>query len=214
MNYIVPFVPNTDDGLHCFQSSLLMIAKFFKPDFNIAWSEWSDITGYEEGKGTWASAGLLWFIQNGFEVRHISLFDYAAFIESGGDYLTSEYGAKVAEWQIEHSNLPLEQERSKKLLATNIVEYREPTIEDILRFLDEGWLVRCLVNSRRLNRKDGYFGHSIIVSGYEGDNIIIQDPGLPPVKNRKVSFADFENAWADPNTSAKELDAYKLPVKT
>ncbi|HLB66110.1 MAG TPA: C39 family peptidase [Candidatus Saccharimonadales bacterium] len=210
MNYDVPFVANTDDNLHCLQAVYLMIVKFFKPDFEVDWEEWSKITGFEKGKGTYATAGQLWFKENGFDVKQISMFDNQRFIEIGGDYLIELSGEEVGKWQVEHSNIPLEQKRTKQLLASGICEQREPTIQDIKDLLNVGYLVHCLVNARKLNKQQGYFGHAIVVCGYNDEALIIHDPGLPALKNKKVLFDDFEAAWADPNKEAKEMDAIKL----
>lgn len=188
----------------------MMVLKFFKPDVKISWDEWDELTGFEKEKGTWASAVLLWFKNNGFDVRHITLFDYEDFIENGGDYLIRLTGKKVGQWQIEHSNIPLEQKRAKTLLRAGVIENRQPTQKDIIHYLENGYLVRVLVNMATLNDKTGYIGHAIVVSGYDDEGFIIQDPGLPPIENRKVCFADFEAAWADPNEQSKELDAIKL----
>jgi hypothetical protein len=210
MKYEVPFIPNTDDDLHCFQSAYLMIVKYFKPEFEMNWDEWSAITGYEEGKATWASAGLLWLKNNRFEVQHVSLFSYTDFVSSGAEYLRREFGNEVGTWQIEHSNISLEQERVELLLHSGITNLAEPTQNNIKKFMQQGYLIRCLVNSATLNNRQGYLGHSIIVTGYDENGFTIHDPGLPALKDRKVSYKDFELAWADPNKEAKELDAIKL----
>ena len=188
----------------------MMIAQYFVPDFKIGPVEWDKITGFEKDKGTYATAGLLWFLNQGFDAKEISLFDCNKFISDGGDYLTELSGKEVGEWQIAHSNIPLEQERMKTLLSSGAYEMREPTIDNIKKFLDDGYLVRALVNSRKLNSKDGYFGHSVVVIGYDEDDFTIHDPDSPPKPNRKVSFPDFEAAWADPNAESKEMDAIKL----
>jgi hypothetical protein len=210
MKYDVPFVSNTPDDLRCVPASYLTILKYFKPDTAMTMSRWSKLTGYEAGKGTWASKALLWFAAHGFDVKHFEQFDYEDFIKSGGDYLIRLAGPEVGQWQIDHSNIPLEQKRAQKLLAGGLIEYREPTINDIKHYLDEGYLVKLLINSRRLNNKPGYVGHSVTAVGYTDDSIIIHDPGLPPIPNRTVKFEDFEAAWAYPNVEAKELDAIRL----
>jgi hypothetical protein len=210
MNNTVPFISNTKDDLHCMQSAYLMIVKYFKPDFEMEWDEWSHLTGYEEGKGTWASASLLWFKSAGFDVTHMSLFDYARFAHEGERYLLDSYGEEVGAWQAKHSNLPLEQSRADLLRASGVIKLREPTQKDLKSFLDEGHLIRCLVNSAKLNNKAGYVGHAVVVSGYDDKAFIIQDPGLPALQDRYVSYEDFEKAWAAPNVQAKELDAIKL----
>ena len=101
LNYDAPFIGNTPDDQHCLQAAHMMIAKFFIPDFKISWEEWDQLTGYEEGKGTWASTGLLWFRNQDFEVEHWSLFDYAAFIREGRDYLLKIAGRFLrANWMV------------------------------------------------------------------------------------------------------------------
>ena len=210
MKYEVPFVANTSDDLHCLQAAYMMITKFFQKDFDICMDEWSQLTGFETDKGTWANAGLLWFMDNGYDVSHISLFDYKSFVNSPEDYLVKLTGEKVGAWQIAHTNIPAEVSRVKKLLESGVIERREPTIEDIKNLLDDGYLVRVMVNSSRLNGTDGYFGHAVPIIGYDEENIIFHDPGLPPLENRRISINDFEKAWADPNPESKELDAIKL----
>lgn len=211
MHYSVPFKGNSDDDLRCMQAAYLMILRYFRPELEPSWEAWSEITGYEAGKGTWASAGLLWFLKNGFEVRHVSLFDFPDFVKNGGAYLIREYGSEVGNWQVEHSNLALEQNRAEALLKVGIVEKREPQTEEIKRFLQNGYLVRVLINYRTLVSKPGYVGHAVVVVGYDEKNVILHDPGLPPLPNRRVSYQAFERAWADPNETAKELDAIKYP---
>jgi hypothetical protein len=206
----MPFVSNTEDDLHCLQAAYLMIVKYYKSDFVIDWDLWSQLTGYEEGKGTWASSGLLWFHDNGFSVKHISLFDYDDFSKNGAEYLLREFGEEVGEWQKKHSNIPKEIEFATALLNKGLVEKREPLLSDIIKYLNDGYLLRCMVNSMKLNGKKGYFGHAIVVSDHDSKGIIIQDPGLPPQPNRHVSFDVFEESWADPNSQAKELDVIKL----
>jgi hypothetical protein len=206
----VSFVANSNDDLHCLQAAYMSILKYFKPEMTMDWNEWNELTGFEKDKGTWASAGLLWFKNQGFDITHISLFDYENFIKNGGDYLLQLTGEEVGNWQISHTNMPLEIERAKKLLAGSIVQKREPKVEDIKDLLKSGYLVRVLVNANKLNQKPGYFGHAVTIIGFNDSEVIFHDPGLPPIPNRRITWEDFESAWADPNIEAKELDAIKL----
>ncbi len=210
VNINVPFVPNSSDNLHCLQAVYRMIANCSLPNLDITSEEWDEITGFENGKGTWASAGLLWFSEQGFKVEHWSLFDYPKFVRKGGDYLIEVSGSEVGQWQIEHTNMPLEQKRAEQLLKRVDVHQQEPTIPLIKEFLDNSYLIHALVNSHKLNGKSGYFGHAVVVKGYDDNGFIMHDPGLPPLPDRRVTFKDFESAWAYPNKESKEMDAIKL----
>lgn len=210
MNYDVKFIPNTKDDLHCLQAAFMMVIKYFNPNFEMDWDEFSRITGFEEGKGTWASAGLLWLNDNGFEVKQFDTFDYEDFARNGGDYLIRHAGNDIGNWQIAHTNLPLEQQRAKQLVNARLWEKRIPAIEDAKKFLKQGYLVTCLVNAFSLNSKEGYFGHQVVVKGFDQKHLYLHDPGLPPVPNRKIGFDEFEKAWADPNPNSKEMNIIKL----
>lgn len=203
----VPFVSNTVDDTHCLQAAYMSIAKYFDKKFAIDMTEWSKLTGYEEGLGTWANAGLVWFSENGYDVKHYELFDFQKFMDHPKEYMIETSGHEAGVWGYEHTNVPAEIERMKRLLAANIVEQREPTMNDIKSFIDEGYLVRATINCRVLDNEDGYVGHAVIITGYNDTYIQFHDPGLPAIPNRQATFAEFEKALSD---QAKELDAIRL----
>jgi hypothetical protein len=209
VNYDVPFIANTKDNLHCMQSAWMMAIKYFKPEFQMDWDEFSDVTGFEEDKGTWAMAGLLWLKKQGFDVIHIASFDYNEFARTGGQYLIKRNGKDAGGWMIRHSNLPLEQKRGSQLAKSGIWNRRVAQISDIKKYLDNGYLVICTINIRKLDKLEGYFGHVVVVKGYDDKKLLLHDPGLPGKPDRKVTYKEFEAAWGDPNQDAKELNAVK-----
>ena len=206
----IPFVANTPDNTHCLQAAYMSIAQYFDPDFAIPMDEWSALTGFEEGKGTWANAGLVWFHKHGYDVKHIALFDFEAFMKHPKKYMIDFNGQEAGQWGYDHTNIPAEIERIKILLTTGIVEHREPTFDDIRRYIDDGYLVRVTVNCQKLDDKDGYEGHAIVVTDYNDTYVVFHDPGLPAIPNRQATYAEFEAAWADPTPQVKEFDAIRL----
>lgn len=206
----VPLISNTPDDMQCLPVSFMMIIRAFDPSFALSIDEWSRIAGYEKGKGTWANASLVWLKGHGYDVKHITGFDYAAFVKGPEEYLLEVAGPEVGRWQIEHTNIPLEVERVQKLLdEQTIIEKRVPTRQDIRDYIDAGYLIRAYVNMGRLNGTHDYVGHAVVLFDYSDDGVYMHDPGLPPVENRFVAWSDFEAAWADPTDNAKELDAVK-----
>jgi|ETNmetMinimDraft_4_1059912.scaffolds.fasta_scaffold38179_3 hypothetical protein len=191
----VPFVPNTPDDTHCLQAAFMSVAKYFDPDFSIPMDEWSRLTGYEEGKGTWAYAGLAWFAQNGYEVKHFELFDFDEFMKRPKKYMIEVHGEEAGVWGYQNTNVPAEIQRMRRVLALGLVEQHDPTIEDIQKFLDEGYLARVTLNAHRLNNEAGYVGHAVTIIGYTDSQVTLHDPGLPPMPNRQVSWETFEAAW-------------------
>jgi hypothetical protein len=43
-------------------------------------------------------------------------------------------------------------------------------------------------------------------------HVRLHDPGLPPDANKKVRIAEFERAWAYPDSKAKSLVAVRFPA--
>ena len=210
----VPFVPNTLDGMQCVVVVFRMIAMYFDKNFSTPMSEWADVCGYEQDKGTWAYGALVWFDEQGYDVRHYESTDPQDFVDDPEGALVRAFGADVGQWCIDHTNIPAEVTRAKKLLARpHIVHRQEPTLEDVRRYLDDGYLLRVNVNSSRLRGKDGFAGHSIVVVGYDDQGLFAHDPGgldYTPVPYRHIAWNLFEQCWADPNSAAKELDAIKM----
>lgn len=206
----VPFITNTPDDKHCVPVAYMMIIKAFDPAFSMSIEEWSELAGYEEGKGTWANGSLLWLDEHGYEVKHINYFDYPKFVEKQDGYLLELAGEEVGQWMIDHTNMQAEVERTKQLIAAGtIIEKRVPTQQDIRQYLDDGYLLRINVNYAKLAGRDGYVGHSIVIFDYDDSGVHLHDPGLPAIENRHVSWGDLEAAWADPTPDNKELDAIR-----
>lgn len=199
----VPFVSNTPDDTHCLQAAYMIIAKHFDSNFNIPMNKWSQLTGYEKNLGTWANAGLVWFKNNGYDVKHYENFNFEEFIKRPSEYMIELNGKAAGEWGYNHTNVPNEIIRIEQLLSTDIIESREPTLDDILYAVSNGYLARVTINSNSLNKRPGYSGHAIVIFGYDDKNLYIHDPGLPAIPNRQVSIEDFNNAW---NEQSKELD--------
>lgn len=206
----IPFYANTSDNTHCFQAALKMVMKYFWPDKDYSWKELEEITAQVEGLWTWPMAGLLWLQERGVEVKIIEIFDYKKFAQFGGQYLIDEYGEEVGRAQIEHGDIEQERGLAKEFIKKMAIKKSIPTIDDLKNLLTQEYLVICNVNSRRLNNKEGYSGHFIVVKGFDDKYLFLHDPGLPPFKNRLVDFNLFENAWAYPNYKAKNIIALKL----
>lgn len=205
----VSFFSNTPDDTHCYQAAIRMVAKYLWPAEEYSWDELDKMTAKVSGLWTWATAGLLWLQSKGAKVKVIEIFDYQKFIESGDQYLLNFYGDEVGNEQIKNSDIAQEQRLIKEAIQKINIEKRLPTTNDIIQLLDQGYLVICNINSNALNEKSGFVGHFVVIIGYEGDHLVLHDPGLPPQENRVVSNEDFSNAWAYPNSSVKNLIAIK-----
>lgn len=211
MDYNVPFFPNSLDGSHCVQASYEMILSYFEPEKDYDFDELDALTGkYPRDGSTWAALGHIWLAGKGYDVRYWTLIDWHRFVTEGYNYLLERFGKEVADWQLKHGDIELERQRAQEALLKVPPIKKEPHMQTIIDFLDDGYLLKCSVNSNKLNDKEGYSGHLVVVKGYTEESLVIHDPGPEPLENRHVPFREFEAAWAYPNSSAKELAAIKL----
>jgi hypothetical protein len=210
MNQTVPFFSNTPDDTHCFQACLKMVLKYFLPEQDFSWEELEELTGKKGDLWTWPMQGALSLKEMGFDVVDIDVFDYAAFVERGTDYLTEIYGEEISQAQEKHSDIPEAQRISKDYLKSHIHTQRIPNLEDVSRLLSEGFLVGCNVNSYALNNQGGYAGHFVLIYAYD-DRIHLHDPGLPPQESRQISLEQFLKGWENGYVAARNLLAFRRP---
>lgn len=204
----IPFFSNTADNSHCFQAALRMVLKYFEPEKNYSFEELDKLTAKVKDLWTWPLAGILSFVNNNYDVVILDAFDYAAFSEKGEEYLIRLFGKEVANEQIKNSNIKQEVKFTKKLLAKKIIINPKPSLTTAKKLIKDGYLVIFNVNSQALNNKNGYVGHFVVVYKIDNDFIYFQDPGLPPVRNRKETIEKFNEAWK----VTKDAYAFKLII--
>ncbi len=198
----VPFYENPDDT-HCFQAVFRMILKYYFPGKDYDWRDLERITDKDDEMWTSPSAGIIWLHRRGFEIRNVGMFDYKEFAERGGEYLVELSGKEVADEQIAHCNIVQDMKHAKQMVKANLAETRSPELSELKKLLDQKYLIVCNVNSKAINKKEGYAGHFVLLTGHTASGFILHDPGPPGVKNRHVAFSEFEKAWAYPDKKAR-----------
>lgn len=209
MNKTVPFFANTPDDTHCFQAAIKMVLKYFEPDNEFSWDQLDAITAKDKELWTWPMAGALWLKDHSYDVSFIEDFDYKTFSEKGEQYLLETMGEEVARAQVAHSNIDQERQYASELLRKVSIEKRIPNLQEIQKYLSDGYLVVCNINAKKLNDANGYVGHFVVITGINDHEMLLHDPGLPPQENRIVSLEQFNEAWAYPNNNAKNIMAFK-----
>ncbi len=207
----IPFYSNTPDDTHCFQAAIKSVLKYFLPEKEFSFKKLEKMSAKKEGLWTWATAMMINLHKMGFDLVDIDTFNIQKFIKNGGEYLIEKYGKEVGNAQIEHSDINQEKRLFRKYLPLHIHKTTLPSVSDIKKLVDHGYLVVCLVNSYALNAEKRYAGHFVVIFDYDANNLYMHDPGLPPRPNRKVNFKQFLKAWEYPDKKARNLTAYKLP---
>jgi hypothetical protein len=209
----IPFYSNTADDNHCYEAALKMVLGYFLPDKEYSWNELRKLTGKQEGYWTWPAQALVELQAMGFDVIKMDLFSYQEFIDKGQSYLIEQYGEEVGKLQIDNSDIPHEIKIARKYLEAGIHRLEVPTVSDVKRLLDDGWLLILNINARAFNGIDGYSGHFVVVYDYDDKNIYYHDPGLPPRESQARSFDDFLAGWEAGYPDAKNLQALRFVPK-
>jgi len=205
-----PFYSNTGDDTHCFQAGIRMILGYFLPDREFSWEELEQLSAKVEGLATWPEQMLINLRKMGFAVTMVEGFDGRAFIKDGAQYLKDTFGEEIAAWQIKNSDLPQEQRLYQEAYDTGVdIQTRIPSLEDIKTFQQQDYLVAVTVNSRKLDGKEGYTGHFVVILSIDDKEVLLHNPGLPARQAEHVPLEQFMNAWTDPNETARNFIAIK-----
>lgn len=214
----IPFVANWDET-HCFQACLSMVLQKFLsvpiPDNR----ELEQITGKRVGKTAWHTQGLLYLLDQGFEIVYQKDFDYQRFVNVGEKYLYERFGEQIGRVLVKFSDIPSEMDKAKQLISRLPFSPQTPSIDNINQFLTTGYLVMCLVNLCKLNNQIGYDPHFILIYDIEDDGktknesikICCHDPGPPAIASRRIPLNQFEQAWSSPTPRDRNLIAIKYP---
>lgn len=210
MKKVPVFVPNTPDDLHCVPAVFRMLNKYYF-DEDLTWGEIDRIMKVVPGKGTWTFPGLTYFAKKGLRIVHVEPVDYEALYREGPVYLKKVLGEKSVDYHINKSNLPS--------VIKDIPEYislvhginRKSSIEEIIKYLKDEYLIGMEVDSRALNNKQGFSLHYVLIYDFDGKYFILHDPGLPPLEARKVSIEEFSKAF-DYEGAGKSMTAFKKPT--
>lgn len=205
----VPFFANTPDNTHCLQAALRMVLKYYLPDKEYSWEELEKLTAKKEGLWTWVMQGVINMRKLGFEVIVREDFDYEQFIAKGGEYLKERNGEAVAREMIRHSDIEQERTISKEFIKLLGNKSIPASLNELKKLIKDDYLVIANVNLKMLNGQEGYDGHFVVIYGFDDESLYIHDPGLPPQKERKVSYEQFRKAWEYPNEDSKGFMAFK-----
>ncbi len=198
----IPFYPNEADDMSCMVSVYRMLFDYYlnkKPTLE----EMNRFVGRTGTKAAWTLLPNTLMTRQGFDIKMIEPFDYAAFEKRGKDYLLEVYSPEEYEWAVKNSNILEIKPYIQEFLRTVKPICRQPRLEDIDDMLREDRLVFVILNARVLNGKKGFSSHAVLVLQREGDEYIIHDPGLPPAPYRRVSRALLWQAMGAEKTTSE-----------
>lgn len=207
----ISFFKNTKDNSHCFQACLKMVLKFYFPKINFSYKKLDKISDHKSGMWTWQGKSLLYLNNLGFKIINIENLDYKKFSLSGEKYLKNIWPEKVFNLQKKYSNLKEEQKIAEKLIRNKAIKLinKKVLFSDLEKYFRNGYLVIVSVNPCVFNNKKCYWSHAVLITDVDSKLVTFHDPGLPPVKNRKITKKKFIKAMSEPWKKDNNLIALK-----
>jgi len=141
------------------------------------------------------------FTKRGLRVKNIEPISYRRLYREGVSYLKEAVGKQTAEYYLKKSNIASVLQYIPEYLKTVKHETRRSSLKEIIKLLKEGCLIGAEINSRILNQKPGFSLHFVLLYDFDGKNIIIHDPGKPPLRSRKVSLDEFDRCFNFPGAN-------------
>ncbi len=205
----IPYVPNT--GNSCALSCYTMAAKYFFPE--TTFEELSKVTRHVHGYVIWEMPFWNWIMNRGVSVTPYSTIDYALWADQGLDGLKSMVSAEEFKYYTENTHdLNSYTDDIRENLAHQLFKIitRKPTWEDLEKEFTEGAVCNIVLNSRALDRVEGFVLHQIVILDIRKDEIEFHDPraNSAPRPNRVESIEHFKRVWLEA-TGDPFLCAYK-----
>lgn len=210
-----PLYLNFDDT-HCCQCVYGGVLEYFEPGKKWSWEELDAFTGKDPDKWTWPYRGIINAVNRGYDVVHIDNVNVQTYLDDGVyETLLSQLGKEAADMCREKSdlvNVKLDIVDYMSVLADNKFQefQRVPTMQDLKKFIEEGYLVHCILNSKKLQNKQGYSSHSVLIYDMDDTYVYFNESNLPGILADKSVIDDFMAACIDPTPNQWALTAYRL----
>jgi hypothetical protein len=206
-------VENAQDGMSCLLACIQMAMRTHNGGQVYSFDHINKVMNRKPGKYSWEYGILSDLAQNGYYIEIYNLFDVAAFVEKGADYLIQFYGPVNGQDQIIHSDLPQVVEDARTYLKMSSItrHLKVPRADDLKEAIDRGYYAIVAINSQMLQGRDGIDSHVVFVYGYSSRGIIYHNPGFPSTCASEMPWSVLERVWNRPTEETREMYIIKPP---
>lgn len=188
-----PFVKSR--GFECGQACAAMMIKFFQSDFEPDFDEMNKIIHHKKGMYTFPPQ--LGILLNQYGVQsHVYSSDDIRTMEEDPDQFKRWFGNDY-EHELKYLDFPtidwmVGEARKHHLFTVKTTEF-----DELLARFRKGEIVGFPIDWNTVNGKGGpYAGHFIIITGLEGDDLLVHDPDVGPYQHHPLST--IRKAWEHP----------------
>lgn len=199
MKIDIPFYKQPDPK-GCVVATLRMALEYFGQKYT--WEELNELVERKEGKWGSFSAAVVKLKKEGWDVKIIETFDFERYYKEGVKYFYKKYGKSITEETfLPNYDFEASKKHAKELLSLGIAERRKLSFKEIEQYLNEGYLVAVVVNSRMLTGNEGFMAHAVLITGIDDENVWFHDSSFSsPQSNKKMNKKMFIKAHQDKGT--------------
>lgn len=212
-----PFIPNPD-AFRCLQCTLLMALRHLgiaeHQGAPLTLEHLDALTHRRPGEGTWTHAAYLALgTFDSLESLAYDTFDYEAFVDSPVKTLFDAFPPGAASQMASGFDLIEAASLAARLIESPplVLNRAAPTLGDIDRLLDEGWLLIANVDAAQLSGQGLPSGHSVLLYARTQTGYFLHDPGTQGSGHqaRHLDREHFERAWTYLGIPRRELIALR-----
>ena len=207
-----PFFANPD-AHSCLQSTLRMALSACGISPAPTHDEMVALTRKQPGEGTWTHGAYLALGALNVDARAIDSFDYESFVNDPTATVFRTFPEEIASAMAAGFDLVTAAGLATEMLESKPIpiERRSPSMQDIERFLEEGWLLIANVAARDAERSTGDVGHSVLIYRMNAAAVVFHDPGEHGRGTEGVAMlrGEFNQAWSYMGEGHRELIAVR-----
>lgn len=166
-------------GNACALACYTMAAQYLLPDEGITFEQLAKIGKWQPGYVVWGSAVWGWLMDRGVHITDYDTIDYEAWANKGVAGLQKSVPPAEFSFYKEHTfDLEAESKRVNLVYQHPHFTYirRAPTWSDIVAEFDKPGICDLTLNSRTLNREEGFAVHRVVLLDITPDEVVFHDP--------------------------------------
>lgn len=199
----IPFIKSR--GFECGQACAAMVIKHYRPNFEPDFELMNQIIRHKPGKYSFPPQQAILLDYYGINAKCFSNDGVNTSTEEPGQFKRwygKDYESQMRFIDIASFDWMVETMRKKQLF-----EKKTTSFEEIIELFKQNKVVYFPIDWKTLNNKAGtYEGHFVILSGIEGEQVLIHDPDVGPFI--KYARKDLQRAWEHPVITDDLIVAY------
>lgn len=199
----VPFIESR--GYECGQACVAMMIKYFRPDFAPDFDEMNKVVHHKKGKYTFPPQMGLLLDYYGISAGVFSA-DPLTTSNEDPDYWQRSFGK---DWESNKKYIDIETTdwMTLEVRKKNLYHLTTTKFPQLLSLFQKGYLVCIPVDWNTITGEGGpYSGHFMIITGIEGDTLLLHDPDVGP--HIRYPKQLIQRAWEHPAVTDDYFVAY------